>query len=292
MPSRGATLDAMRLDSHQHFWHYDAAQFPWISDRMQVLKRDYLPGDLELLLLASGVDGCITVQACQSVEDTAFLLSLADQHAFINGVVGWVDLCSDRVEGELQRFAPHPKLVGVRHIVHDEPDDDFMLRADFRRGIGRLREFDLTYDLLLFPRHIPRAVRLVEEFPEQPFVLDHIAKPLIRDGQLSPWREDLRRLARFPNVTCKLSGLVTEARWDNWRPEDIHPYLDVVVEAFGPSRLMIGSDWPVCLLAGDYRRVMDVVVGYVERLSEDERRGVLGENAARVYIGSVHSASR
>jgi L-fuconolactonase len=259
---------------------------------MRILQRDYLPAELEPLLRAGGFDGSIAVQACQSVEDTAFLLELARRHAFIKGVVGWVDLCSNRLDEQLARFAPDPGLVGVRHIVHDEPDDDFILRADFRRGIGRLREFDLTYDLLLFPRHIPRAVRLVEEFPEQPFVLDHIAKPVIRDGQFSPWREDLRTLAAFPNVTCKLSGLVTEARWDAWRPEDIHPYLDAVVEAFGPSRLMIGSDWPVCLLAGDYGRVMDVVVNYVERLSEDERQGILGENAAHVYIGSVQSASR
>ncbi len=282
----------MRIDSHQHFWRYQAPSYSWITERMRILQRDYLPAELEPLLRAGGFDGCIAVQACQSVEDTAFLLELARRHAFIKGVVGWVDLCSDRLDEELARFAADPGLVGVRHIVHDEPDDDFMLRADFRRGISRLRTFDLTYDLLLFPRHIPRAVRLAEEFPEQPFVLDHIAKPVIRDGQFSPWREDLRTLAAFPNVTCKLSGLVTEARWDSWRPEDIHPYLDIVVEAFGPSRLMIGSDWPVCLLAGDYRRVMDVVVGYVERLSKDERRGILGENAARVYIGSVHSALR
>ena len=282
----------VQIDSHQHFWHYQAVSFPWINDRMPILQRDYLPADLEPLLAKTGFDGTIAVQACQSISDTVFLLQLADRHDSIKGVVGWVDLCSDAVEAELRRFAAHPKLAGVRHIVHDEPDDDFMLRADFRRGISRLREFDLTYDLLLFPRHISRAVRLVEEFPGQPFVLDHIAKPRIRDGQFSPWREDLRRLARFPNVTCKLSGLVTEARWDSWRPEDIHPYLDIVVEAFGPSRLMIGSDWPVCLLAGDYGRVMDVVVSYVERLPEDDRRGILGENAARVYIGSVHSALR
>lgn len=282
----------MRIDSHQHFWHYRAPSYPWITERMRILQRDYLPAELEPLLQAGGFDGCIAVQACQSVEDTAFLLELARRHAFVKGVVGWVDLCSDRLDEQLARFAPDPGLVGVRHIVHDEPDDDFMLRADFRRGISRLRELDLTYDLLLFPRHIPRAVRLVEEFPDQPFVLDHIAKPFIRDGQFSPWREDLRCLAQYPNVTCKLSGMVTEARWDNWQPEDIHPYLDIVFEAFGPSRLMIGSDWPVCLLAGDYARVMDVVVKYVERLSDNERRGVLGENAARVYIGSVHPASR
>lgn len=273
----------MRLDAHQHYWRYDALLYPWIDDRKVVLKRDYVPADLEPLLDATGFDGTIAVQACDSISDTEFLLQLADRHTSIKGVVGWVDLSSERVEEELRRFAPHPKLVGVRHILHDEPDDDFMLRADFRRGISRLRQFDLTYDLLLFPRHIPRALRLVEEFPEQPFILDHIAKPFIRDGQFSPWREDLRRLAAFSNVTCKLSGLVTEARWDAWRPEDIYPYLDVVVDAFGPSRLMIGSDWPVCLLAGDYARVMDVVIGYAERLPERDRRGLLGENAARAY---------
>jgi len=280
----------MRLDSHQHYWHYDPVLYPWIDGTKAILKRDYLPADLEPLLSKTGFGGTIAVQACQSISDTEFLLELADRHDTIKGVVGWVDLCSARVEDELQRFARHPKLVGVRHIIHDEPDDNFILREDFRRGISRLCEFDLTYDLLLFPRHVARAVRLVEEFPEQPFILDHIAKPFIRDGQFSPWREDLRTLAAFPNVTCKLSGLVTEARWDAWRPEDIHPYVDVVVEAFGPARLMIGSDWPVCLLAGDYARVMNVVMDYVARWSEHDRRGVLGDNAARVYIGSVHSA--
>lgn len=273
----------MRLDSHQHFWYYDAAAYPWIGDRMEVLKRDYLPADLEPLLRSIGFDGTIAVQACQSTTDTTFLLQLAERHDFIKGVVGWVDLCAPDVDEALTRFAPHPKLAGVRHIVHDEPDDDFMLRADFRRGIGRLRAYGLTYDLLVFPRHLARAVRLVEAFPEQAFILDHIAKPLIRDRQVSPWREDLRRLATFPNVTCKLSGLVTEARWDRWQPDDIYPYLDVVVDAFGAARLMIGSDWPVCTLAGDYSRVMAVVVDYVEQLHHADREGILGDNAARVY---------
>jgi L-fucono-1,5-lactonase len=274
----------MRLDSHQHYWHYDPLKYSWIDETKAILGRDYLPSDLEPHLSALGFDGTIAVQACDAISDTAFLLQLADRHESIKGVVGWVDLCSDRVEDQLRQFAPHPKLVGVRHIVHDEPDDDFILRDDFRRGISRLREFDLTYDLLLFPRHISRAVRLVEEFPDQPFVLDHIAKPFIRDRQFSPWREDLRRLAACPNVTCKLSGLVTEARWDQWEPQDVHPYLDIVVEAFGPSRLMIGSDWPVCLLAGEYERVMDVVIDYVGRLSNEERSGILGTNAARAYL--------
>jgi L-fuconolactonase len=203
-----------------------------------------------------------------------------------------VDLCAANVDEALERYAARPRLVGVRHIVHDEPDDDFLLRADFRRGVGLLRAHGLVYDLLLFPKHLPRAVTLVAELPEQPFVLDHIAKPFIRDGVVSPWREDLRRLASFPNVTCKLSGMVTEARWKEWRPADMHPYLDAVLEAFGPSRLMIGSDWPVCLLAGDYDRTMSVVVDWTSRLSAAERDGILGGNATRVYALDAGRPSR
>jgi L-fuconolactonase len=274
---------AMRIDSHQHFWRYDPARYPWIDDRMEILKRDYLPSALTPLLAASGFEGTVAVQAQQAAEETEWLLELADRSPFIRGVVGWVDLCSPAVGEELARYARRPKLVGVRHIVHDEPDDDFLLRADFRNGVARLREHALVYDLLLFPKHLPRAVSLVAELPEQPFVLDHIAKPPIRDGRLTPWQEDLRRLAAFPNVSCKLSGMVTEARWNDWRPEHLHPYLDVVLAAFGASRLMIGSDWPVCTLAGDYARTMAVVVDWSARLSAEEREGILGRNAARIY---------
>ena len=282
----------MRIDSHQHFWRYEPARYPWIGERMGVLRRDYLPGELEPLLRASGFEGTVAVQAQQAAAETDWLLELAERHAFIRGVVGWVDLCAANADEALERCTARPKLVGVRHIVHDEPDDDFLLRPDFRRGVGRLRAHALVYDLLLFPKHLPRAVRLVAELPEQPFVLDHIAKPFIRDGVVSPWREDLRRLASFPNVTCKLSGMVTEARWQEWRPADMHPYLDTVLEAFGPSRLMIGSDWPVCLLAGDYDRTMSVVVDWTSRLSAAERDGILGGNAARVYALDAGRPSR
>jgi len=282
----------MRIDSHQHFWRYEPAQYPWIGERMGVLRRDYLPGELEPLLRASGFEGTGAVQAQQAAAETDWLLELAERHAFIRGVVGWVDLCAANVDEALERYAARPKLVGVRHIVHDEPDDDFLLRPDFRRGVGRLRAHGLVYDLLLFPKHLPRAATLVAELPEQPFVLDHIAKPFIRDGVVSPWKEDLRRLASFPNVTCKLSGMVTEARWKAWRPADMHPYLDAVLEAFGPSRLMIGSDWPVCLLAGDYDRTMDVVVDWTSRLSAPERDAILGGNAARVYLLDAGRPSR
>lgn len=273
----------MRLDTHQHFWRFDPAKYPWISDAMGVLRRNYLPADLEPLLKATGFDATIAVQAQQAVDETEWLLQLADHHPFIKGVVGWVDLQSSRVGDALARLARNPKLVGVRHIVHDEPDDEFVLRPGFRAGISRLREFGLTYDLLLFPKHLPYAVRLVEEFPGQPFVLDHIAKPFIRDGTFSPWQEDVARLAACPNVFCKLSGMVTEARWGQWRAEQIHRYIDVVVEAFGTDRLMIGSDWPVCTLSGDYASTMAVVVNYVERLSAGARAGILGDNGARFY---------
>jgi L-fuconolactonase len=197
--------------------------------------------------------------------------------------VGWVDLRSPELRGQLEKYSKHPKLVGVRHVVHDEPDDHFMLLPEFRRGIAQLREFGLTYDLLLFPKHLPVAVKLVTEFPNQPFVLDHIAKPGIREQLVSPWREDLKRLAEFPNVFCKLSGLVTEAKWQQWRPEDFHRYLDVVIAAFGAERVMIGSDWPVCTLSGDYASTMRIVIDYAQQFSAQVRDDILGRNCARFY---------
>jgi L-fuconolactonase len=273
----------VRLDAHQHFWHYVPEHYPWITDRLSVLRRDYMPADLEPDVTALGFDGTIAVQARQHVGDTEFLLALADRQPLIKGVVGWVDLCSPDVGRQLDAYGTHPALVGVRHIVHDEPDDDFMLRPDFRAGIARLREYGLTYDLLLFPKHLSRAVRLVDEFPDQPFILDHMAKPLMREGRMSPWDEDVRRLAERPNVVCKLSGLVTEASWDRWQPADIWPYLDVVVEAFGTSRLMIGSDWPVCTLAADYARTMGVVIDYVNHRHPGAADAIFGGNAAASY---------
>ncbi len=254
-----------------------------MNEQMGALKRDYLPVDLEPLLKESRFDGSVVVQARQNLEETEWLLDLANRYEFIRGVVGWVDLRSEELEGQLDRFAPHPKLKGVRHVVHDEPDDQFMLGADFRHGIGRLADYGLTYDLLLFPKHLPVASRLVDEFPDQPFVVDHISKPPIARGDLSPWREDIQSLAEFPNVYCKLSGMVTEAEWQAWQPSDFEPYLDVVFEAFGPERLMIGSDWPVCKLAGEHSAVMEIVTNYLKRLSPTEQAGVLGKNCARFY---------
>jgi len=273
----------MRIDSHQHFWKYNPAQHVWMTDAMGVLRRDYLPDELRPLLRASGFDGTIAVQARQMLEETEWLLKLADEHDFIRGVVGWVDLRSPKLREQLEIYGEHPKLAGVRHVVHDEPDDHFMLRPEFRRGISQLREFGLTYDLLLFPRHLPIAVQLVTEFPDQPFVLDHIAKPPIREGRISPWKEDLKRLAKFPAVFCKLSGMVTEAKWKQWHPEDFRRYLDIVIDAFGTDRVMIGSDWPVSTLSGDYASTMRIVVDYAEQFPPKVRDGILGGNGARFY---------
>jgi L-fuconolactonase len=273
----------MKIDAHQHFWSYNARDYGWMGPGLESLRRDCLPAELAPLLRASSVDGTIAVQARQTVEESDALLALADQHPFIFGVVGWVDLCSARVEEDLARLARHRKFRGVRHILHDEPDDRFMLREDFRRGLGELQKFGLTYDLLLFPRHLPVACELVAEFPHQPFVLDHLAKPPIKDGRLEPWASDLRKLAAFPNVCCKISGMVTEADWQCWKPADFVPYIDVVFECFGSGRLMVGSDWPVATLAASYAQVMQIAGDYLARLSPDEQAAVWGTNAQRFY---------
>ena len=272
----------MKLDSHQHFWNYDAGQYGWMKPEWPI-RRDFLPGDLQPLLARCGLAGAIAVQARQSVEESRWLLELADQHPLIKGVVGWVDLRSERVEDELTRFAPHPRFVGVRHVVQDEPDDDFMLRPEFLRGIGKLRQFDLRYDILIFPKQLRAAIELVRRFPGQPFVLDHLAKPFIRDGLVSPWREQIGALAAFPNVMCKVSGMVTEAHWQNWRAADFRPYLDVVFAAFGPERLMFGSDWPVSLLAGTYEESFGLVSDYLEQFPTAVRDQILGGNAVKFY---------
>ncbi len=273
----------MRLDAHQHFWQYRPADYPWMTDALAALRRDYLPADLHPHLRQAGLDGSIVVQAQQTLAEARWMLHLAEQNPFIRGVVGWVDLRSERVDEALGELSSHPRFVGVRHVVQDEPDDRFLLLPDFQRGIGRLKAYGLTYDILIYPRQLPAAIELVRRFPEQPFVLDHLAKPAVRDGALSPWAEQIRDLARSPNVCCKVSGLVTEARWDAWRPDDFRPYLDVVFEAFGPGRLMFGSDWPVCLLAGSYERVFRVVDDYARALTPAERAGLFGETAARFY---------
>jgi L-fuconolactonase len=273
----------MRLDAHQHFWSYDAAQYPWIPPGSP-LHRSWLPDDLAALQKPLGFDGSIAVQARQIVGESDWLLGLADKHANVKGVVGWVDLRSDRVEADLARLAAHPKFVGVRHVVQEEPDDDFMLGKDFQRGISKLQAHGLTYDILIYPKQLEAAIRLAENFPDQPFVLDHIAKPRIKDGTIEPWKSQVRRLAKSPNVHCKVSGMLTEADHKNWHAEQFRPYLDTVFEAFGPGRLMYGSDWPVCLFAGSYEQAFRLVDDYARGLTDAERAGLFGGNCQKFYF--------
>ena len=273
----------MRLDAHLHFWRYTAEEFGWLTGDLAGLRRDFLPKDLEPELRANGVDGAIAVQARQTVKETQWLLELAAQHAWIRGVVGWVDLRAENVREELARWAGNPKLVGVRHIVQAEPEREFVLRQDFQRGIAALAEFGLAYDLLLYPKHLGPALKLVQAFPRQRFVLDHVAKPVIRAGLLEPWATDLKALAAHENVTCKLSGLVTEARMKGWTQTDFELYLEVALEAFGPQRLMIGSDWPVCLASGSYAETTGIARTFIARLTETEQAEVLGGTCARAY---------
>jgi L-fuconolactonase len=281
-----------RIDSHQHFWRYDPRAYGWIDERMDVLKRDFLPADLEPPMRAAGFDGVVAVQARQTLEETAALLEWADRCPFVAGVVGWVDLCSADLRRQLGRFARHPRLVGVRHIVQGEPDDRFLLRPDFGRGIALLEEFGLAYDILIYARHLPVATEFVRRFPRQPFVLDHLAKPDVARGEIRNWSRDLRALAEAPNVSAKLSGLVTEADWTAWTADQIRPYLDVAFESFGAGRLMIGSDWPVCTLAGDYGRTMRVVTDYLADRPAAEREAVLGGNAQAFWNLEVKERSR
>ena len=273
----------MHVDAHQHFWIYNPEEYGWIDDSMSVIRRDFLPEDLIPELKENEFDGSIAVQARQSLEETQWLLDLADRSDKILGVVGWVDLSSSDVRSQLKRFTGNRKLVGVRHIVQSEPDERFLMRPDFLRGISQLEEFNLAYDILIYTKHLPVAAEFVKQFPRQRFVLDHLAKPPIREGKIEAWAEGIRRIADFPNVYCKLSGLVTEADWGGWNPEQIHPYIRTAIEAFGHDRLMVGSDWPVCLVAGSYRRVMNLVKDCIAGWPKEKRDSLLGDSARRFW---------
>ncbi|WP_339286670.1 amidohydrolase family protein [Paenibacillus sp. FSL R5-0486] len=273
----------MKLDAHQHFWEYNAAEYGWIGEEMKAIRQSFLPEDLEPLLVQSGLDGCIAVQARQSLTETEWLLQLADQHECIKGVVGWVDLCSDEVRNQLELFASNPYLKGVRHVIQDEPDLKYVLREDFQRGISLLKEYDLAYDLLVSKEQLPYAVELVKAFPEQRFVLDHLAKPDIKSGILSPWKEALESLAAQPNAYCKLSGMVTEADWANWTPKDFTAYLNIAIEAFGAERLMFGSDWPVSNVSAPYSEVFGLIISHINGLPILDQQMILGGTCAAFY---------
>lgn len=270
------------IDSHQHFWHYDSARHGWINEKMAVIRRDFLPTDLQPLLRQNGVAAAVAVQADQSESETDWLLQLAADNDFIAGVVGWVDLRSEQIEERLSHYSTFPKLKGFRHILQGE-EPAFMLQPSFVRGIGLLQRFGFSYDILIFPHQLEAALQLVRQFPDQLFVIDHLAKPYIKQGLLGEWAKGMRQLAAFDNVYCKLSGMVTEANWQHWTAEDLKPYIDVAVEAFGTRRLLFGSDWPVCLVASSYERWLQVVREYFMAFSAAEQANVFGDNAIRFY---------
>jgi L-fuconolactonase len=273
----------MHIDAHQHFWKYDASEYGWIDDSLAALRRDFLPADLKPELETNGFQGCVAVQARQSLEETRWLMELAEASPFIFGVVGWVDLQSKQLRSQLEEFAGNSKFVGVRHVVQSEPDERFLMRPEFLRGVGMLEEFDLAYDILIYPQHLRAAAEFVSQFPRQRFVLDHLGKPDIKSGRRDVWERGIWELAKFSNVYCKLSGMVTEADWTGWQAEDFAPFLAVAFECFGAGRLMVGSDWPVCLVAGQYGHVMDLVKNHLSGLSVEEREAVLGKNARQFW---------
>jgi L-fuconolactonase len=272
----------MRVDAHHHLWRYDAREYGWIDEPLQALRRDFLPADLEREMRAAGVDAAVAVQARQTMEETRQLLELAKESRVIRGVVGWAAIAAEDFPAVVEELAEEPLLKGLRHVVQAEPKG-FLDGAEFNRGIGAMRGTGLVYDLLVYAPQLEEATRFVDRRPEQVFVLDHMGKPAIARGGFAEWARDFRELARRENVVCKVSGMVTEADWERWTEEDLQRYFDVAVEAFGPSRLMVGSDWPVLTVACEYDRWWETVRRWTGRLSSEERAAIEGEVAARVY---------
>jgi L-fuconolactonase len=272
-----------KIDAHQHFWKFDPVRDSWITEEMDVIRRDFLPQDLMHILMHNHMEGCIAVQACQTEKENQFLMDLAATNPFIKGIVGWVDLQADDIEERLKYYSKHDKMVGFRHVLQGEPQRDFMLRKEFVRGIGLLNKYEFTYDILIFPDQLAYTAEFVAQFPNQPFVIDHIAKPDIKKQEIKGWEKAMREVAKYPNVYCKVSGMVTEANWYAWEEEDFEPYMDVVFDAFGVERLMFGSDWPVCMVAGGYNRVIKMVRHYTANLTDLEKAMFWGGNALKFY---------
>ncbi len=273
----------MKLDAHQHFWRYNPEEYTWIDDTLEEIKRDFLPEHLDQELKAAEIDGSISVQARQALKETAWIMELAQDYEFIQGVVGWIPLTSLRCGKYLELYSLNPCFKGVRHVIQDEPDDEFILREDFNQGIRQLKEYELVYEILVYERQLPQTIEFVDRHPDQLFILDHIGKPQIQEGLHTPWRKNIQQLAEREHVFCKLSGMVTEADYIHWTAEQLTPYFEIVLEAFWPERIMFGSDWPVCLAATDYQTWFDVVETWSSALSDHERRRILGETASEVY---------
>lgn len=273
----------MRIDSHQHFWMYEKQQHAWINDAMHIIQKNFMPADLQPVLKKNNIDGCVLVQVDQTEDENIFQLKSASGYDFIKGVVGWVDLQAMDIGERLQHYQQFKKMKGFRHILQDEKDRALMLRPAFKRGIGLLNAYNFTYDILILPDQLQYTRELVKSFPDQRFVIDHIAKPDIKNKKINDWEKDMRALASYKNVYCKISGMVTEADWHHWNIKDFFPYLDVIVQTFGTKRIMFGSDWPVCLVAASYEQMMAIVQEYFSSFSENEQNDFFANNAIKFY---------
>ena len=273
----------MIIDSHQHFWKYEPVKHDWIDDNMSVIRRDFSPSDLAKVYQENSIDGCVAVQADQTLEETDFLIDLAFNNNFIKGIVGWVDLRAENIEKVLEKYSKEKIVKGFRHVVQGEPDHNFLLRPNFSRGISLLEKYNFTYDILVFPHQLGSVLEFVKKFPNQKFVIDHIAKPYIKDGYFEGWATMMTAIGKHENVSCKMSGMVTEAEYNTWTPEQIHPYMNVALEAFGSSRILFGSDWPVCLVAGNYSKIKKLTTNFISQLSQIEQNSIMGTNAIEFY---------
>ena len=273
----------MIIDSHHHYWMYNPAEYDWIDDQMKFIRRDFLPADLANAIVKAGINGVVTVQARQTIQETDWLLEMASQNQFMKGVVGWLPIQSKDFANHLEAYATNKKLKGIRHVIQGEADPEFILGDSFNNGISLLKNYSYVYEILIIEKQLPNTVKFVDKHPDQVFVLDHIAKPLIGKNELSPWCENIKELAKRENVNCKISGMVTEADFLYWTPDQLVPYFDVVLEAFGPDRLLFGSDWPVCLVATSYLEWLNVVKNNISQLSIYEQDKIMGKNAVRIY---------
>ncbi len=273
----------MIIDSHQHFWKYEPIKHDWIDDDMSVIRRDFSPSDLTKVYQENSIDGCVAVQADQTLEETDFLIDLASNNNFIKGIVGWVDLRAENIEKVLEKYSSDKIVKGFRLVVQGEPDHNFLLRPNFSRGISLLEKYNFTYDILVFPHQLGSVLEFVKKFPNQKFVIDNIAKPYIKDGYFEGWATMMTAIGKHENVSCKMSGMVTEAEYNTWTPEQIHPYMNVALEAFGSSRILFGSDWPVCLVAGNYSKIKKLTTNFISQLSQIEQNSIMGTNAIEFY---------
>lgn len=273
----------MVIDSHQHFWNYKPSKHNWIDDSMSLIRKDFMPPDLKKVYDKNKIDGCITIQVDQTLEETNFLLDLSKKNTFIKGIVGWVDLRASNIDNTLKHYSNYKKIKGFRHIVQDEEDHNFLLRPEFLRGISYLEKYDYVYDILIFPHQLETTLEFVKKFPNHKFIIDHIAKPYIKDGLYDKWARLMSEISKCENVFCKMSGMITEADYNLWTPEQITPYMDLILTSFGSKRILFGSDWPVCLVAGSYKKVKELVTNFISKLSENEKTNIMGKNAINLY---------